>query len=198
MNVSRHVLRILTAAGFFFPAWPLAVYGREDEEPHAAAAVEEDSPVSGKDDIVVRPVNITGKVFSLDGSGSVDHFFFLPTMKDSREFFKVARPFVPVTGHSVRALTSERVRWFSKAWNESVLCRDMEEEGVFEIDLGRIDRENGTGFWVVRMPAPSALSDSEEAVEPETVLPPEEGKTGRGEGSHGPEDVKTGELPGRE
>ena len=97
MNVSRHVLRILTAAGFFFPAWPLAVYGREDEEPHAAAAVEEDSPVSGKDDIVVRPVNITGKVFSLDGSGSVDHFFFLPTMKDSREFFKVARPFVPVT-----------------------------------------------------------------------------------------------------
>ena len=117
MNVSRHVLRILTAAGFFFPAWPLAVYGREDEEPHAAAAVEEDSPVSGKDDIVVRPVNITGKVFSLDGSGSVDHFFFLPTMKDSREFFKVARPFVPVTGHSVRALPSERVRWFSKAWN---------------------------------------------------------------------------------
>lgn len=198
MNVLQHVLHILTVAGFFFPAWPLAVYGREDEEPHAAADVAENSPAFGKDDIVVRSVNITGKVFSLDGSGSVDNFIFLPTMNDSREFFKVARPFVPVVGHSVKALPSEHVRWFSKAWNESVLCRDMEEEGVFEIDLGRIDLENGTGFWVVRMPAPSALSDSEEAVETETVLPPEEGKTGRGEGSHGPEDAEDGELPERE
>lgn len=198
MNVVQHVLHILTAAGFFSPAWPLAVYGQEEEEPHAAAVVAENSPAFGKDDIVVRPVNITGKVFSLDGSGSVDNFIFLPTMNDSREFFKVARPFVPVVGHSVKALPPEHVRWFSKAWNEPVLCRDMEEEGVFEVDLGRMDLESGTGFWVVRTPDPSASGDREEVMEAETIPPPEEGRVGGREGVPEPEDVEDGELPERE
>lgn len=113
-------------------------------------------------------------------------------MKDSREFFKVARPFVPVVGRGVKALPSERVRWFSKEWDEPFVSRDMEEEAPFEIDLAQIDREKGSGFWVSRMPESSGSRESRE----KKFSPiPEEKKSPETEDCHEQETVKEGNFP---
>lgn len=128
------------------------------------------------DDMVVHPVNITGKVMSEDGSGDMDRFFFLPTLNDNREFFKVVRPLAPVVGRGVKVLPPGKVRWFFRERGGEVVGRDTEEEEPFEVDLAQVSRENGLGFWVVRISEPPVSckeAGQEEKNEPMPSLPEE-------------------------
>lgn len=126
--------------------------GEESGQACGGPELSESSDPRQEENMVVSPVNITGRVSSHDGSGDLDQFIFFLSRKSNLEFFKVVRPFVPITGKSVEARGPGRVRWFFKAWDEPLISHDMEEDAPYPIDLEQLDREHGLGFHVERMP----------------------------------------------